>query len=101
METQPNECNSDYEVMDSFTAENLGKVFELAKKLESDIIYNNPNIQRILKFRQDLMKCNEYRQICENLVKEKIENKSEKLTLTMKMMSNFQIFRATKMIRLC
>ncbi|CAK9807583.1 Putative CENPB DNA-binding domain-containing protein 1 [Anthophora plagiata] len=83
-ETQPNdECNSDYEEADSFTAENLCKALELAKKLESVIVYNDPNIQRALKFRQDLMKCcSEYQQIYENLIKEKIKNKSsEKINI--------------------
>jgi CRISPR/Cas system-associated endonuclease Cas1 len=61
------------------SAENLCKALELAKKLESAIIYNDPNIQRASKFRQDLMKCcSEYQQIYENLIKEKIENKSSK-----------------------
>lgn len=79
-ETQPNDkYNSDYKETDSLTAENLCKALELAKKLESAIIYNDPNIQRASKFRQDLMKCcSEYQQIYENLVKEKIENKSSK-----------------------
>lgn len=79
-ETQPNDkCNSDYKETDSITAENLCKALELAKKLESVIIYNDPNIQRVSKFRQDLIKCcSEYQQIYKNLVKEKIENKSSK-----------------------
>lgn len=78
-ERQPNDkCNSDYKETDSLTAENLCKALELAKKLQSAIIYNDPNIQRASKFRQDLMKCCKYQQIYKNLVKEKTENKSSK-----------------------
>ena len=45
-----------------------------------------------MKFRRDLDECyNEYQQIYENLSKDKFE---KKLTLTMKIKSNFQILQA-------
>ncbi|CAK9810818.1 hypothetical protein ANTPLA_LOCUS6685 [Anthophora plagiata] len=73
--------HSDNEETDSFTAENLCKALEFVKKLEIAIIDIDPNIQRALKFRQNLMKCcSEYQQICENLVIENTKkNSSEKI----------------------
>ena len=47
--------------------------------MESTIVDINPNVQRVLKFQQDLKKCcSKYQQTYENLAKDKFENKLSK-----------------------
>ncbi|XP_017794536.1 PREDICTED: tigger transposable element-derived protein 1-like [Habropoda laboriosa] len=63
----------------SLTAENINKVLQLATKLESTALDIDPNIQRVLKFQQDLKKCcSEYQAIYDNLAKDKLLTNSFK-----------------------